>query len=61
MKSAKQSGESCSGRVFGVSSWGWGKAGGGGRHRVWVMLRKRDSLKINGRDPHLWQGEKVGV
>lgn len=61
MKSPKCSSEACAGTAFGVSTWGWRKAGGGGRDRVWVLLRKRDSLKINRRDPGLWHGDKVGV
>lgn len=61
MKSPKCSGESCTGMTFEMSTWGWRKVGGGDKHRVWVLLRKMDSLKINRRDPGLWQSEKVGM
>lgn len=41
--------------------WGQSKAGGGDRHRVWILLRGRNSLKVTKRDPGWWQGEKVAV
>lgn len=47
--------------AFEVSTRGWRKVGGGGRRRVWVLLRKMDSLKISRRDCGLWQSEKVGM
>lgn len=56
---SKSSGESCAGTAFGVSTWGWRKARRGGRRRVWVLVRKSNSLKVNRSDPNLWQNEKV--